>query len=256
MLVDSHCHLDLIEDEGVALSDVMQQAQAQGITHLLTVSTRLSGVPRLLRYTEQYAQVTTSVGLHPNEHEDVEPSVETLVSMAAPEKVVAIGETGLDYFRSEGDLAWQRDRFRVHIEAAKQLQKPLIIHSRQAKEDTLAVLKDTKASEVGGVMHCFSEDWATAQAAMELGFYISFSGVVTFKNAQDLRSVAKRVPLDRLLVETDAPYLAPMPHRGQRNQPAFVAHTAQLLADVRETSLADIARATTDNFQRLFGVTV
>jgi TatD DNase family protein len=167
--------------------------------------------------------------------------------------VVAIGETGLDYFRSEGDLDWQRDRFRVHIEASKQTKKPLIIHTRDAREDTIKIMQEEHAEDAGGVMHCFAEDWETARRSLDLGFYISFSGIVTFKNAESLRDVAMRVPLDRMLIETDSPYLAPVPFRGKSNEPAYVLHVAEKIAELRDLSLEEVASITTENYQRLFG---
>jgi len=206
----------------------------------------------MLNTIDKMPKVFASVGVHPNEHDGLDPSVEKLVELADNEKVVAIGETGLDYFRSEGDLEWQRDRFRRHIEAAKQTGKPLIIHSREAKEDTIKLLQEENAQDIGGVMHCFAEDWEMAKQAMDLNFYISFSGIVTFKSATTLQDVAKRVPLDRMLVETDSPWLAPMPFRGKTNQPAYVKYVAEYIAELRDDSVDNIATATTENFFRLF----
>lgn len=208
----------------------------------------------MLDIVEAHEQVSASVGLHPNEQDGHDPDIEELLAHAQHPGVIAIGETGLDYFRSEGDLEWQRDRFRRHIAAARRCGKPLIIHSRDAKEDTLSILAEESASEVGGVMHCFTGDWDMAQRAMELNFYISFSGIVTFKTAQVLQEVAGKMPADRMLVETDCPYLAPVPHRGKPNQPAYVRHVAEFIAELRGETYEQVASVTTDNFRTLFKV--
>jgi TatD DNase family protein len=192
------------------------------------------------------------VGVHPDYEDEVAPTVDDLVSRSEHTKVVAIGETGLDYFRLEGDLSWQRERFRTHIRAARQTGLPLIVHTRQAREDTIRILEEEQAQSVGGVMHCFTESWEMAQASMALGFYISFSGIVTFKNAQELQETAIKVPLDRLLIETDSPYLAPVPYRGKRNDPSLVLHVAEKIAELRGISVDEVAQASTDNFYRLF----
>ncbi len=254
MLIDSHCHIDLMDYEklGGDPNSAVAYAHENGIGHMLCVSVNLEQYPNMLDTIKDMPKVFASVGVHPNEQEGVDPSVDDLVKLANNEKVIAIGETGLDYFRSEGDLDWQRDRFRRHIEAAKQSNKPLIIHTREAKQDTIKVLQEEKANEIGGVMHCFAEDWETAKQAMDLGFYISFSGIVTFKSATTLQEVAQKVPLDRMLVETDSPWLAPMPFRGKTNQPAYVKHVAEKIADLRGDSVENIATATTDNFFKLF----
>jgi TatD DNase family protein len=254
MLVDSHCHLDRLDlaPFGGSIDGVLAAAQAQDIGHFLCVSINLEDFPAMLALAEAHQQVTASVGLHPNEQGGRDPGINELVAQAGHPKIVAIGETGLDYFRSEGDLEWQRDRFRRHIAAAKQSGKPLIIHSRDAKEDTLAILADEEAGEIGGVMHCFTGDWDMAQRAMDMGFYISFSGIVTFKSAQELQEIARRMPADRMLVETDSPYLAPVPHRGKPNQPAFVRHVAEYIAALRKESYETVAAATTNNFRTLF----
>lgn len=253
-LVDSHCHLNLLEFEklGGDLDQIMRTATQQGVAHMLCVSVDLPTLPQVLAAAERHPQVFASVGVHPNHHEGEEPTSEDLVRLANHPKVIAIGETGLDYYRSEGDLTWQRDRFRRHIAAAKLCGKPLIIHCRDAKDDTLRVLREEGAHEVGGVMHCFVEDWPTAQACLDLNLYISFSGIVTFKSAETLREVARRLPLDRILVETDSPYLAPIPYRGKTNQPAYVRQVAEHIAAVRGESVERIAAATTANFFRLF----
>lgn len=253
-LVDSHCHLDQLNLESYEgnLELALKQAANNGVVHLLCVCITLRDFPAVLNIAKSYSMVSASVGLHPNEKDDLEPSAEDIYKLAQDEKVIAIGETGLDYYRSQGDLGWQSDRFREHIRAAKKSKKPLIIHTRQAKEDTLSILKEENASAVGGVMHCFTEDWPMAKAALDLGFYISFSGIVTFKNAIDLQSVAKKVPIDRLLVETDSPYLAPTPHRGKSNEPAWVRLVAEFLADLRGVSVVELADQTTTNFFELF----
>jgi TatD DNase family protein len=254
MLVDSHCHLDRLDLSHFdgSIDAVLAAAEAQDIGHFLCVSINLEDYPAMLKLAEEHAQVSASVGLHPNEQDGHDPTVEELVNLAEHPGVIAIGETGLDYFRSEGDLEWQRDRFRRHIAAAKQSGKPLIIHSRDAKDDTLKILAEEQAGEVGGVMHCFTGDWEMAQRAMEMNFYISFSGIVTFKSARELQDIATRMPSDRYLVETDSPYLAPVPHRGKPNQPAFVRHVAEFIAELRGESYEQVAVASTENFKTLF----
>ncbi len=254
MLVDSHCHLDMLDltSFGGEIDGVLEAARNNDVGHFLCVSVNLEVFPAMMKIAETHDVVTASVGLHPNERDGHDPGVDELVELARHPKIVAIGETGLDYFRSEGDLDWQRDRFRRHIAAAKQAGKPLIIHSRDAGVDTIAILAEEGAGEVGGVMHCFTGDWPMAQQAIELNFHISFSGIVTFRSATDLQEVARRVPLERMLVETDCPYLAPVPHRGKPNQPAYVRHTAEFIAALRGDSYANIARATTENFRVLF----
>jgi TatD DNase family protein len=258
MLIDSHCHLDTLDLEpfGGRLEAVLDAARDQGVGHFLCVSINLEDYPGMLALAEPHEQVSVSVGLHPNEQGGHDPDIDELVELAKHPKVVAIGETGLDYFRSEGDLDWQRDRFRRHIAAAKISGKPLIIHSRDAKEDTLEILEAEGASEVGGVMHCFTGDWDMAERAMELNFHISFSGIVTFKNAQVLQDVATKMPTDRMLVETDCPYLAPIPHRGKQNQPAFVRYVAEYVAGLRGETYEQVAANTTENFKRLFKVSL
>jgi len=254
MLVDSHCHLDMLDlaPFGGTIDGVLEAARSCDVGHFLCVSINMEDYPAMLRIAETHDDVSASVGLHPNERGGHEPDIDELVQLAQHPDVVAVGETGLDYYRSEGDLGWQRDRFRRHIVAAKQAGKPLIIHSRDAREDTLAILAEERAGESGGVMHCFTGDWMMAQQAMALNFHISFSGIVTFRNAVELQEVARKMPLERMLVETDCPYLAPVPHRGQPNQPAYVRHTAEYIADLRGDSLDSIAAATTANFRELF----
>lgn len=255
MLVDSHCHLDCLDlttFEG-ALDGVLAQADSQGVGHFLCVSINLEDYPAMLSLVENYPNISVSVGVHPNVTDGRDPQVDELIELAQHEKVVAIGETGLDYFRSSGDLSWQQDRFRRHIQAAKKVGKPIIVHSREAKQDTIDLLTEQHIEEVGGVMHCFAEDWAMAQQALALGMYISFSGIVTFKSATELKEVAQKVPLDRMLVETDCPYLAPVPHRGKKNQPAYVRYVAEYIAELRGVTFDEIEQATTQNYQRLFG---
>lgn len=252
-LVDTHCHLDLIADEmpELTVEQLVQRAKMNNVHHIVNVCVRIADFPQLLKTAEQYPNVSASVGLHPNE-QDEEVTLETLLKLSAHPKIIAIGETGLDYYRSEGDHSWQRARFITHIEAARACHKPLIVHTRAAKDDTIDILKSNQAMDVGGIMHCFTEDLITAKKALDLGFYISFSGIVTFKNATQVAQVAKAVPLDRLLIETDAPYLAPMPYRSKINEPAYLHHTAAFIAELRGIPLDDFAMQTTQNFYRLF----
>lgn len=254
LLVDSHCHLDRLDLSPFngELSGALANAREHGVGHMLCVCIDLEHFDDVLTPAKQYQNIFASVGVHPNEQEGEDPDVATLVEKAADPRVIAIGETGLDYFRSEGDLEWQRDRFRTHIAAAKQTGKPLIIHMREATDDTLRIMREEGAGEVGGVMHCFAEDWAAARAAMDLDFYISFSGIVTFKSAKILQEVARQLPLERMLVETDSPYLAPTPFRGKSNQPAYVKYVAEYIAQLRDQRLEAITEATTENFFRLF----
>lgn len=254
MLVDSHCHLDMLDlaPFGGNVAGVLDAAAEHGVGRFLCVSINLEDFPAMLRLAEGHERVAASVGLHPNERGGHEPTVEELVALAQHPKIVAIGETGLDYYRSEGDLDWQRERFRRHIHAARRCGKPLIIHSRDAGEDTLTILEEEGAGAVGGVMHCFTGDWVMAQAAMALGFHISFSGIVTFRSARELQEVAVKMPLERMLVETDCPYLAPVPHRGKPNQPAWVRYTAEFIAGLRDVDYATVAAVTTANYRRLF----
>jgi TatD DNase family protein len=252
-LVDSHCHFDLLDKtaENGDIHTVIKRAQHDGVCYFLNVCVSIAAFPNLLEVADQYPFMSVSVGLHPNA-QDEEVDTETLIKLAQHPKVVAIGETGLDCFRSTGEITWQHERFRRHIQAAKQLQKPLIIHTRNAKEDTLRIMREEGADQVGGVMHCFSEDWSIAQQAMELGFYISFSGIVTFKNAKVIQEVARQIPLNRMLIETDSPYLAPNPKRGKANEPAYVRYTAEYLASLRNIELEEFAEQTTQNFFSLF----
>ena len=251
-LVDSHCHLDLIQPREGTLDGVVAASRQQEVRHILCACVTLEDLPAVLDVAERYEGVFASAGVHPNETEGRDPGTDTLVDIARDPRVVAIGETGLDYYRNEGDLEWQRSRFRRHIAAAKAAGIPLVIHSRSAARDTLRVLREEHAQEAGGVMHCFSEDWATAESFLDLGLYLSLSGIVTFPGAHATHEVARRVPLDRLLVETDAPWLAPVPHRGKPNEPAYVRHVAERIAELRGESLETVAAATTENFFRLF----
>lgn len=253
MLVDSHCHIPLL-GEDMPVDEIMARARELEVSHMLCVSIDLDSFPQVLSLAQRYDHVFASVGVHPNSKVNREPGPVQLAGLAANEKVIAIGETGLDYYRSSGDLDWQRERFRSHIRAAKQVHKPLIIHSREAREDIISILTEEGAEEVGGVMHCFVDDWDTAQKAMALDFCISFSGIVTFKNAREVQAVAKLVPLDRLLIETDSPYLAPVPYRGKTNQPGYVRYVAEFLAELRGETFDQIAMATTENFFRLFQI--
>jgi TatD DNase family protein len=253
MLVDSHCHIDFPDYDG-KMDDLRLAMQEHGVSHALCVSVNLPDWPRVMALAERYDNFFASVGVHPDHAEGESLGEEALLQRAAHPKVVAIGETGLDYFRLTGDLDWQRERFRTHIRAAKRCGKPLIIHTRSAAEDTLRIMREEGAEQVGGVMHCFTESQEVAQASVEMGFMISFSGIVTFRNAEPLRQVAKWVPADSLLVETDAPYLAPVPMRGKVNQPAWVRHVAECVAQVRGIALPQLAAETSANFARLFRV--
>jgi len=250
-LVDSHCHINFPDFDG-RIPDILQNAADNQIAHLLCISTSWENQSDVIDLAEKHSEIFASVGKHPTTEGGHEPTVEDIVAAADHPRVVAIGETGLDYFRSEGDLSWQHDRFHVHIEASKTTKKPLIIHTRAAAEDTMNTLRDQNAADAGGVMHCFAEDWDIAKQALDIGFYISFSGIVTFKSAKAVQEVAVKAPLDRILVETDAPYLAPVPHRGKMNEPAFVRHTAEFVANARGLSLEELADATTKNFFNLF----
>jgi TatD DNase family protein len=251
MLVDSHCHLDFPE-LAARLPEVLERMGRAGVGHALCVSVTLEGWPGVVALAEQNTQLSASVGVHPDYQDGREPTVDELVKLAAHPQVVAIGETGLDYFRLKGDLEWQRERFRNHIRAARMARKPLIIHTREAAADTLRIMREEGAGEAGGVMHCFTESMEVASEAMELGFHISFSGIVTFKNAKALKEVAQAVPLERMLVETDSPYLAPTPYRGKTNEPAFLRHVAEEIARLRGIGIDEVTKVTTANFFRLF----
>ncbi|HEX9813031.1 MAG TPA: TatD family hydrolase [Burkholderiales bacterium] len=250
-LVDSHCHIDF-DPLGADLPSVLERARANGVAYLLCVSVTLEKFPGVRALAREHPNIFASVGVHPNERNGRDPTVEELVALARESKIVAIGESGLDYYRSDGDLGWQQDRFRDHIRAAKAARKPLIVHTREAAVDTIRIMNEEDAQSTGGVMHCFTESWETARAALDQNFYISFSGIVTFRNAERLRDVARQVPADRLLIETDAPYLAPIPFRGKTNEPSYVRYVAECLATIRGEPLESIAAQTTKNFFRLF----
>jgi TatD DNase family protein len=249
--VDSHCHINFPELV-VNMDDVLARMQENEVVSALCVSVNLTDFPQVLSLAEQYQNIYASVGVHPDHEVVEEPDVARLVELAQHPRVIAIGETGLDYFRLKGDLEWQRERFRNHIRASRECGKPLIIHTREAAADTLRIMAEENAADASGVMHCFTESWEVAETALAMGFYISFSGIVTFKNAKQLKEVAQRVPMERMLIETDAPYLAPVPHRGKLNQPAYVKHVAQEIAMLRGIGVEEVGQRTTENFSRLF----
>lgn len=255
MYIDSHCHINFPE-LAAQMPDLLAKMRENKVTHALCVSVDMTTLPDVLAIAAAHDNVYASVGVHPDHEDTPEPTVDELVQLAATPKVVAIGETGLDYYRLEGrsieDMEWQRERFRRHIQAARITGKPLIIHTRSSAEDTLRLMREEHAGEPGGVMHCFTESWEVAEAALAQNFYISFSGIVTFKSARDLQEVARRVPLERMLIETDSPYLAPVPFRGKVNQPGFVKHVGEFIADLRGVPVQTIAEATTENFFKLF----
>lgn len=257
MYVDSHCHL-VFPDYAPRMDAVLAEMHAAGVHRALSICTTLEEFDAVQEQAALHPELWCSVGVHPDNEGVREPALEDLLERARRDRVVAIGETGLDYYRLNGrdraDMAWQRDRFRVHIRAAKLTGLPLVIHTRSASDDTLAILREEGGGEVRGVFHCFTETEAVARAALDLGFHISFSGILTFRNAQDLRDVATWVPLDRCLIETDSPYLAPVPHRGRTNTPAWVPHVAAELARLKGLDPEAVARATTLNFERLFGL--
>jgi len=252
MLVDSHCHINF-DPLAERIDNVLENAKNNGVNHMMCVSVNMEDYPQVEALAQEHEHIFSSVGVHPCEREGHDPTVDELVNIAIQDHIIAVGETGLDYFRVEDeDMTWQHHRFENHISAAKQVNKPLIIHTRNAAEDTMQMLKEQGADQCRGVMHCFAEDWEVAKKALDLGFYISFSGIVTFKSATNVQEVARKAPLDRILVETDSPYLAPVPHRGKTNEPAFVHHTAQFVADLRGITLEELALSTTENFFRLF----
>ena len=251
MLVDSHCHLDF-PDLARNLPEILENMRTNGIGHAICIGVTLQKFPDVLAIAEAHDNLFASVGIHPDYEDEEEVDVAQLVALASHPKVVGIGETGLDYYRLQGDLEWQRQRFRTHIRAAIEVGKPLIIHTRSAAADTLRIMREEGAERAGGVLHCFTESQEVADAAMEMGFYISFSGIVTFKNAVELKEVARSIPLERMLVETDSPYLAPVPYRGKTNQPAYVKYVAEAVAELRGMPFEELAEATTQNFFRLF----
>ncbi len=253
MLVDSHCHLDFPE-LAQDLDEILGRMREHQVTHALCVSVNLEDLPRVLELAHRHENLYASVGVHPDHRGGEEPDSARLVRLAGQPKVVAIGETGLDYFRVEGETEWQRDRFRAHIRAARACGKPLIVHTRDAAYDTIAIMREESASQVGGVMHCFTESLAVAEQAMEMNFYISFSGIVTFRNAAALQEVVRQVPLERMLVETDSPYLAPVPFRGKRNEPAHVRFVAEQVARLKDITLESVKDVTSSNFFTLFNI--
>jgi TatD DNase family protein len=255
MFVDSHCHLDFPEYAD-HLPDILARMKEAKVQNAMCISVDMPDFPNVLALAEAHEQLFATVGTHPDYEDTPEPTEDQLVELAKHPKVLAIGETGLDYYRmgdkTYADMEWQRDRFRTHIRAAIRANKPLIIHTRSASEDTIKIMKEEGASKVAGVMHCFTESWEVAQAAMDLGFYISFSGIVTFKSAKDLQATCQQVPLERMLIETDSPYLAPIPNRGKTNEPAWVAHVGQFIADLKGVPVETVAKHTTENFKTLF----
>lgn len=256
MYIDSHCHLNMLslDDYENDMSRLVDAVHAADITTLLNISTSMDDIPDVVATAEKFQQVYASVGIHPSETVNQDCGVEDLMSYAVHEKVIAIGETGLDYHYNSTGLDRMRDYFCMHIELAKTLKKPLIIHTRSAKSDTIRLLKEKDASSCGAVMHCFTEDWTMAKSILDMGFYISISGIVTFKNADNVAMVAKQVPLDRLLIETDSPYLAPVPYRGKQNLPLYVPLVAQKIAQLRNIEVELVAQCSRDNFNRLFGL--
>ena len=250
-LIDSHCHIPMINMES-GTEAIIDEAKNNGIEHMLCASIDLDDYPEILALAEKYDEVSASVGVHPNSKVRDEPEIDQLVKLAQNPNVIAVGETGLDCLHSEGNLDRQRERFRIHIKAAKKSKKPLIVHSREAKNDVMRILEEEDADTVGGVMHCFVDDWETAKKAIDLGFYISFSGIVTFKNATELKEVAKLLPIDKMLIETDAPFLTPMPYKEKQNRPACVRYVAEHIAELRRESYESIACNTSQNFYTLF----
>ncbi|HVT62501.1 MAG TPA: TatD family hydrolase [Legionellaceae bacterium] len=258
MLIDSHCHLNMLNltEFNQDLDEVILKAHAEGVDKMLTVCVTFDDLPQIEAIADRYPCVYTSVGVHPNEGMSIEPDAQQLIQLATHPSCIAIGETGLDYYRtsSEHEKEKQRQRFRQHIQAARHLKKPLIIHTRQASDDTLRIMQEENAQAIGGVMHCFSEDWDVAQQALDLNFYISFSGIVTFKSATNIQMVAQKVPLERILIETDAPYLAPVPFRGKQNHPALVKQVALTVSELRQMDYFELAAATSDNFYNCFRI--
>jgi len=254
-IVDSHCHIDRVDlaNFGGSIESMLSHAKELSVDKFLCVCIDLENFNSVLNLAENFENIYASVGVHPTETKGKDPSIDELVALAQHEKIIAIGETGLDYFHIDKDDAnWQRERFRNHIRAGKKTAKPIIVHTRDAKDDTLKIMQEENAQS--GVMHCFAEDWDTAKSALDMGFYISFSGIITFKSADILREVAKKVPLDRILVETDSPYLTPVPYRGKPNSPAYTYYVVEQIAKLHNKSIDQVAGITTDNFHQLFGV--
>lgn len=256
MLIDSHCHLDRLDLSRYpgGLHQALDEARAHQVGRFLCISISLEAYPAMRELIEPEPDVSVSVGVHPTDKVPQEPTVEAILAFTDDPRVVAIGETGLDYYyvKEAAEQELQRRRFATHIEAARACNKPLIVHTRDAREDTLALLREGHAEEPGGILHCFTETWDMARAALDLGFYISFSGIVTFRNAEALREVARKVPSDRILIETDSPYLAPVPRRGKPNEPAYVRYVAESLAETRGEPVEELINASTENFFRLF----
>jgi TatD DNase family protein len=255
MFVDSHCHLDFPEYAG-QIPEILARMKEAQVNHAMCISVDMPDFPNVLALAESHPNLFATVGTHPDYENTPEPTEDQLVELAQHPKILAIGETGLDYYRmgdkTYAEMEWQRDRFRTHIRAAIRVKKPLIIHTRSASEDTIRIMKEEGSSQVAGVMHCFTESLEVAKASMEEGFYISFSGIVTFKSAKDLQETCKQIPLERMLIETDSPYLAPIPNRGKTNEPSWVAHVAQFIADLKGISVEEVAKHTTNNFKTLF----
>jgi TatD DNase family protein len=251
MYIDSHCHINFPE-LNQKIDEVLSNMDSNNISHALCVSVTLDKINEILDLTKKYSNIYASVGVHPDYEDIQEPDIDTLFKYSKNEKIVAIGETGLDYFRLKGDLSWQRDRFRTHIRAAIKSKLPLIIHTRKAPDDTISIMKEEAANSATGVMHCFTESYEMAKKAIDLGFYISFSGIITFKNAETLRETVKKIPIENILIETDSPYLAPVPNRGKLNEPANVRYVAEKIAELKGLSVEKVAEITTNNFFKLF----
>ena len=251
MYIDSHCHINFPE-LNQKIDEVLLNMENNSITHALCVSVTLDKINEILDLTKRYSNIYASVGVHPDYEDIQEPDIDSLFKHSKNKKVVAIGETGLDYFRLKGDLSWQRDRFRTHIRAAIKSKLPLIIHTRNAQDDTISIMKEEGANSATGVMHCSTESYEMAKQAIDLGFYISFSGIITFKNAETLRETVKKIPIENILIETDSPYLAPVPNRGKLNEPANVRYVAEKIAELKGIPIEKVAETTTNNFFTLF----
>ncbi|MAS00007.1 MAG: DNAase [Nitrosomonadales bacterium] len=251
MYIDSHCHINFPELHE-KIHNVLDNMKENKISHALCVSVTLDKIEEILKLTKQHSNIYASVGVHPDYEDITEPDIDTLFKYSQDKKVVAIGETGLDYFRLKGDLSWQRERFRTHIRAAIKSRLPLIIHTRNAREDTIKIMKEEDAKSATGVMHCFTESYEMARKAIDLGFYISFSGIITFKNADELRDTVKKIPIENILIETDSPYLAPVPKRGKLNEPSNVIYVAEKIAELKKIPIEKVAEITTSNFFDLF----
>ena len=258
MFIDSHCHLDRLKLSPYdnSLDGALDAAESAGVSHMLCVAIDLEHIEDVLGIAQSRPNIFASVGVHPNSDEGEDPSVDRLIELSARDKVIAIGESGLDYYYGKDTVDIQKTRFRNHLLAAKEVQQPVIVHTRDAKEDTLELIKEHGCRSSAGVLHCFTEDWDMAQRAMELGYYISLSGIVTFKNAKELQEVARKMPLERLLIETDSPYLAPVPYRGKPNEPKYVTEVAKFIAELKGVSVEEIATITSQNFSSLFKVSL